>query len=331
MSNNSMNSIKLVAAIAAAVFIIAFLLLMFAGDYRFMASFFMAVLIALLTGIVLYLGLGTSAGSSEMWSITSGDGDAKAAGADEAAAAEAGSMGASARSSAADATDAAAARKASAEAEAEATKAAETARKAEDVRQANADAEAERRAESEAEAARKASAEAEAASKAAADAEAARKAAVDAEAEAARKAAADADAARDAEAARNEANVTPAAMSAPTGSADLGEDYDGDGVREGIHEGTRPAGLDGPRGGQADDLKQIKGIGAKMEQLCNSLGFWHFDQIAAWSRDEVAWVDANLKGFKGRVTRDEWVSQAGILASGGTTEFAKRVEDGGVY
>jgi predicted flap endonuclease-1-like 5' DNA nuclease len=45
----------------------------------------------------------------------------------------------------------------------------------------------------------------------------------------------------------------------------------------------------------------------------------------------VAWVDANLQGFKGRVTRDNWIAQAKILASGGETEFSKRVEDGDVY
>lgn len=95
--------------------------------------------------------------------------------------------------------------------------------------------------------------------------------------------------------------------------------------------GVRPAGLDEPRGGAADNLKMIKGIGPKLEQLCNSMGFWHFDQVAAWSADEVAWVDGNLKGFKGRVSRDNWVKQAKILAEGGETEFSKRVEDGDVY
>ncbi len=98
-----------------------------------------------------------------------------------------------------------------------------------------------------------------------------------------------------------------------------------------VGDGTRPASLDGPRGGKADDLKQIKGIGPKLEKLCNRLGFWHFDQIAAWTADEVAWVDANLEGFKGRVTRDTWVEQAGVLASGGATAFSKRVDDGDVY
>lgn len=96
-------------------------------------------------------------------------------------------------------------------------------------------------------------------------------------------------------------------------------------------DGNRPAALDGPRAGGADDLKRIKGIGPKMEDLCNDLGFYHFDQIAAWSADEVRWVDQNLKGFKGRVSRDTWVDQAGLLAAGGETEFSKKVDDGSVY
>lgn len=108
-------------------------------------------------------------------------------------------------------------------------------------------------------------------------------------------------------------------------------DYDGDGVVEGTEEGTRPEALSGPRDGGADDLKRIKGIGPKLEILCNQLGFYHFDQIANWSADEVAWVNANLAGFKGRVTRDDWVAQAKLLASGQETEFSKRVDKGGVY
>lgn len=114
-------------------------------------------------------------------------------------------------------------------------------------------------------------------------------------------------------------------------AAASGEDYDGDGIVEGANEGSRPAALDGPRDGKADDLKQIKGVGPKMEKLLNSLGFYHFDQVAGWTSDEVAWVDANLEGFKGRVSRDNWVEQAQVLAAGGETEFSKRVEKGGVY
>ena len=108
----------------------------------------------------------------------------------------------------------------------------------------------------------------------------------------------------------------------------IADDYDGDGIVEGVNEGKRPEALSDPRAGIADDLKQIKGIGLKMEKMCHSLGFYHFDQIASWNRDEIAWVDANLQGFKGRVTRDEWVSQAKVLAAGDTTVFAQKVSEG---
>ena len=60
----------------------------------------------------------------------------------------------------------------------------------------------------------------------------------------------------------------------------------------------------------------IKGVGPKLETLLHSLGFYHFDQLANWSAAEIAWVDENLEGFKGRVTRDEWVQQARDLANG---------------
>ena len=94
--------------------------------------------------------------------------------------------------------------------------------------------------------------------------------------------------------------------------------------------GTKPATLSAPRDGKADDLKKIKGVGPKLETLCNSLGFWHFDQIAGWSEKEIDWVDAHLEGFKGRVRRDDWVAQASTLASGGETDFSNRVDKGGV-
>jgi predicted flap endonuclease-1-like 5' DNA nuclease len=96
-------------------------------------------------------------------------------------------------------------------------------------------------------------------------------------------------------------------------------------------EGVKPATLEAPRGEAADDLKKIKGVGPKLEQLLHGMGFYHFDQIANWSSEEVAWVDENLEGFKGRVTRDGWVEQAKLLASGGETEFSKKVDEGDVY
>ncbi|MGI3184283.1 NADH-quinone oxidoreductase subunit NuoE [Nioella aestuarii] len=77
---------------------------------------------------------------------------------------------------------------------------------------------------------------------------------------------------------------------------------------------VEPELLSAPREGrEADDLKKISGVGPKLEELLNSMGFWHFDQIAAWGPSEIAWVDARLK-FKGRIERDNWVAQATELA-----------------
>ena len=74
-----------------------------------------------------------------------------------------------------------------------------------------------------------------------------------------------------------------------------------------------PETLTAPRDGGADDLKKISGVGPKLEGVLNELGFWHFDQIAGWTADEIAWVDSRLK-FKGRIARDNWMAQAAELA-----------------
>lgn len=92
--------------------------------------------------------------------------------------------------------------------------------------------------------------------------------------------------------------------------------------------GVKPPTLSAPRDGGADDLKLIKGVGPKMETMLNDMGFYHLDQMAAWSTDHVAWVDANLEGFNGRVSRNDWVGQAAALASGGETEFSKQADKG---
>ncbi len=95
--------------------------------------------------------------------------------------------------------------------------------------------------------------------------------------------------------------------------------------------GTRPVLLSAARTGGPDNLKEIKGVGPKLEQTLHAMGIYHFDQVAGWGPDELAWVDANLEGFKGRASRDDWVPQARILAAGGDTDFSKKVDKGGVY
>ncbi len=96
---------------------------------------------------------------------------------------------------------------------------------------------------------------------------------------------------------------------------------------KGARRESRPEALDAPRGGKADDLKLIKGVGPKLEQMLHDMGVYHFGQIAAWGDAEIAWADENLKGFKGRVSRDDWVEQAKKLAAGEQTEFSKRAKN----
>jgi NADH-quinone oxidoreductase subunit E len=93
----------------------------------------------------------------------------------------------------------------------------------------------------------------------------------------------------------------------------------------------KPVSLLGARDTGADNLKLIKGVGPKLEALLNSMGFYHYDQIAAWSEAELAWVDQNLEGFKGRASRDNWVAQAQQLASGAETEFSARAKKDEIY
>ncbi|MBJ3763524.1 NADH-quinone oxidoreductase subunit E [Maribius pontilimi] len=132
----------------------------------------------------------------------------------------------------------------------------------------------------------------------------------------------------------HEAGATATAMGsarertgAGTGPLDADASADNDAAAN-VAEGdeTRPAALDGPREGQADDLKDIKGVGPKLEALLHEMGFYHFDQIASWTPREIAWVDRNLEGFKGRVLRDDWVGQARILARDGETDPTSRAK-----
>ncbi|WP_347826918.1 NADH-quinone oxidoreductase subunit NuoE [uncultured Planktomarina sp.] len=77
---------------------------------------------------------------------------------------------------------------------------------------------------------------------------------------------------------------------------------------------ARPTTLAKARDGGPDKLTKIKGIGPKLQELLFSMGFFHFDQIASWDKSQVAWVDENLDGFKGRASRDDWVAQAFSLS-----------------
>ncbi|MFN4185293.1 MAG: hypothetical protein ACK4M6_10940 [Hyphomonas sp.] len=75
---------------------------------------------------------------------------------------------------------------------------------------------------------------------------------------------------------------------------------------------ARPLALDRPVEGAPDDLTLIGGIGPRIQEVLNSLGIYHYDQIADWTAENIAWVDEHLN-FHGRVKREGWVEQAAIL------------------
>jgi predicted flap endonuclease-1-like 5' DNA nuclease len=78
-----------------------------------------------------------------------------------------------------------------------------------------------------------------------------------------------------------------------------------------------------------DDLKRIRGIGRQNEARLNAMDVMTFAQIAAWTSADEATYGEKL-AFPGRIEREEWVAQAKILAEGGITDFAKRVDRGEV-
>ncbi len=76
--------------------------------------------------------------------------------------------------------------------------------------------------------------------------------------------------------------------------------------------------------GEADDLSRIKGIGPKLSARLAALGVFHFRQIADWTPEQLAAVDAQLGTFKGRPERDQWQSQARLLAAGDVKAYERQ-------
>lgn len=92
--------------------------------------------------------------------------------------------------------------------------------------------------------------------------------------------------------------------------------------------GSKPKGMmKAARGGKADNLTLIDGVGNAIEQKMFKLGIYHFDQIAKMSKSELVWL-GNAVGFPGRPERENWAGESKTLAAGGTTDHARRVERG---
>jgi len=75
---------------------------------------------------------------------------------------------------------------------------------------------------------------------------------------------------------------------------------------------AKPPVLSAPREGAPDDLTLIEGVSALQQSTLYSIGVYHFDQIAAWTPENVAWVDNYLR-LRGRIDEEDWVEQAAAL------------------
>ncbi len=76
---------------------------------------------------------------------------------------------------------------------------------------------------------------------------------------------------------------------------------------------VKPQNLFASAPGDVDDLQQIRGIGAAFEHRLNALGVYQYRQIAGFSDAEIVWLENELKTFRGRVGRDDWIGQAVAL------------------
>jgi large subunit ribosomal protein L19 len=73
--------------------------------------------------------------------------------------------------------------------------------------------------------------------------------------------------------------------------------------------------------GEPDDLTLISGVGPALVEKLNALGVTRFEQIAAFTDEDIAKVDERLD-FKGRIEREDWVGQAVALMAETTADEA---------
>lgn len=299
-----------VITVAALFGIVAFLVSLVVLDFSGIISFLIGALVAVITAIVLWLGWREPApGPTGPRDLSSEAARKAGAGAQAAPTVDAGAAGATAAAAAARATTSAAPARAAA---------GDTGAAATDTGNANGAAgKSAAKSNGSASAAQSTDAAqgdgdkaAKAAASKAAKPKAAKPAAKAKDAKPAAEKSAGAKSPAKSSAAKSTATKSTAAKSATPEAAPVAAD-------------GKPETLSGPRAGGADDLKLLKGVGPKLENTLNELGFYHFSQVAAWRKEEVEWVDSRLK-FKGRIERDGWIEQAKILAEGGETEFSKR-------
>jgi predicted flap endonuclease-1-like 5' DNA nuclease len=64
---------------------------------------------------------------------------------------------------------------------------------------------------------------------------------------------------------------------------------------------------------EADDLKDIVGVGPFLERKLHSLGIYTFRQVANFTKEDVDKVNSIIEFFPGRIERDDWVGQSKVF------------------
>jgi len=79
--------------------------------------------------------------------------------------------------------------------------------------------------------------------------------------------------------------------------------------------------------GEKDDLKQIQTVAPELETMLNKLNIMKYEQIAAFSDDDIANIDEALK-LNGRIEKEDWIGQAQrLMAEATVEEVPEQVEE----
>ena len=74
-----------------------------------------------------------------------------------------------------------------------------------------------------------------------------------------------------------------------------------------------------------DNLQRVSRVSEDIEHLLNAQGVMRYEQIAHWTTPDVARFD-RLMGNDGRISRENWIEQAHILAAGGETAYSREFD-----
>ena len=74
-----------------------------------------------------------------------------------------------------------------------------------------------------------------------------------------------------------------------------------------------------------DNLQRIGGVNAEIEGVLNAHSVTRYSQVAGWGSADIARLEG-LLGFSGRISRENWIEQAQILANGGSTAYSRELD-----